>query len=102
MFFPYEESAYAESHGFFSFKNDNAKRLFKPKEKVRINPLDVAMDLTIDQDAVIHIVLSEEDGDILTARGNGDIRLEYLKEKEEANLYGTYKIASWRLHLSAA
>ena len=94
LFFPYEESAYAESHGFFSFKNDNAKRLFKPKEKVRINPLDVAMDLTIDQDAVIHIVLSEEDGDILTARGNGDIRLEYLKEKEEANLYGTYKIAS--------
>ena len=94
LFFPYEESAYAESHGFFSFKNDNAKRLFKPKEKVRINPLDVAMDLTIDQDAVIHIVLSEEDGDVLTARGNGDIRLEYLKEKEEANLYGTYKIAS--------
>ena len=41
-----------------------------------------------------YIVLSEEDGDILTARGNGDIRLEYLKEKEEANLYGTYKIAS--------
>ena len=42
LFSPYEESAY-ESHGFFSFKNDNAKRLFKPKEKVRINPLDVAM-----------------------------------------------------------
>ena len=94
LFFPYEESAYAESHSFFAFKNDNKKSLFQPKNKIRINPLDVAMDLTIDEDAVIHIVLSEEDGDILTARGNGDIRLEYLKEKEEANLYGTYKIAS--------
>ena len=94
LFFPYEESAYAESHSFFAFNNNDVKRLFKPKDKVRINPLDVAMDLIIDQDAVIHIVLSEEDGDILSARGNGDIRLEYLKEKEEANLYGIYKIAS--------
>ena len=94
LFFPYEESAYAENHSFFAFKNEKNKSLFKPKDKVRINPLDITMDLAIDEDAVIHIVLSEEDGDILTARGNGDIRLEYFKEKEDAYLYGTYNIAS--------
>ena len=51
------------------------------------------MDLSIDEDAKIYAVLSEEDGDILSARGKGDIRLEYLKN-QDANLYGTYNIAS--------
>ena len=93
LYFPYEESAYAESHNFFTFKSDKQQRLFKLKDKVRINPLDVLMELSIDEDAKIYVVLSEEDGDILSARGNGDIRLEYFKN-EDANLYGTYNIAS--------
>ena len=93
LYFPYEESAYAESHSFFTFNSKQKERLFKVKDKVRINPLDVLMDLSIDEDAKIYAVLSEEDGDILSARGNGDIRLEYLKN-QDANLYGTYNIAS--------
>ena len=79
LYFPYEESAYAESHNFFTFKSDKQQRLFKLKDKVRINPRDVLMELSIEEDAKIYVVLSEEDGDILSARGNGDIRLEYFK-----------------------
>lgn len=60
-------------------------------DKYKIEGIDIEMNITMTEDAVVDIIFNEKLKDIITGRGNGDIQL-YIKRSGEFEAFGEYVI----------
>jgi len=94
---PLGESGGAGTYEFYSFveKNVNEDELLIRGNKplvAKIKGLTVKLDLILDQDLGISIILDQAAGDVLRAKGNGNITIDVIKGGEEVNFFGNYVI----------
>lgn len=92
------ESGGANNYEFYSFveKNVDEDELLIRGNKplvAKIKGLTVKLDLILDQDLGISIILDQAAGDVLRAKGNGNITIDVIKGGEEVNFFGNYVIA---------
>jgi TamB, inner membrane protein subunit of TAM complex len=60
----------------------------KPKEKVELSGITLDLNLEITPSALVDIIFDIKSGDIIRARGNGDIKVQ-LDTKGEFNMFGS-------------
>ncbi|MBP6335556.1 MAG: translocation/assembly module TamB, partial [Bacteroidia bacterium] len=63
----------------------------KPQTRVTSSGINLNMNLDMNPTATIKLIFDEKIGDIITATGNGNIRLD-INSNGEFNMYGTYGI----------
>ena len=88
---PLLESSGVQSSEFISFVlKDSSQFNLNPEEEESFN---MSMDMRFDMqpEATVQLVMDEKVGDIITANGEGDIRINIDKDFN-MDMYGTYKI----------
>lgn len=95
---PLGESGSSSAYEFYTFlvkKVDEDEMLIRGNKPAvaKIKGLTVKLDLIIDQDLNISIILDQAAGDVLRAKGNGNITIDVLKGGDEVNFFGNYIIA---------
>ncbi|MHB9056439.1 MAG: translocation/assembly module TamB domain-containing protein [Paludibacteraceae bacterium] len=64
----------------------------KTQSEKKVSSVNVTMNMDITPDADIQLIIDPQAGDMITANGNGNLRLEY-DDRSDLKLYGTYTIA---------
>ena len=62
-------------------------------EPLKIEGLEVTMDLTLNENADVRIIFDEQLGDVIEGRGNGDLQIKALRSRD-FEIYGDYEISS--------
>lgn len=62
-------------------------------ETIKLEGVDVEMNLTMTEDAEVNMIFDERQNDVITGRGNGDMRITISREGD-FNIYGEYIVES--------
>ncbi len=95
FFIPVSSSRDVGQYTFYQFTNTDTTRTDKPKEnfKIRTTGVRLNLDIEVTPDAEVNLILSEEQGDVISARGNGNILVGY-DELENMTMMGNYEVVS--------
>ncbi len=86
------ESKDVNQYTFYRFiDKDNPEKIKERKYAKAASGVDFNIDLTATPDADVDLVLSSEQGDIITARGDGNLKINYDKFGE-LSIIGTYTV----------
>lgn len=95
---PIEDKAEIEESNFVTFINKNTKAVIE-EYKVDLSGLQLNFDLEVTPDAEMQIIFDATTGDIITAKGNGKIKME-INTLGNFNMYGDYIIEEGSYKLS--
>lgn len=91
---PVSNSRDVGTYTFYQFTNTDTARTDKPKDfTVKTTGVNLNIDVKVTPDAEVNLILSEEEGDVITARGNGNILVGY-DETENMTMIGNYEVTS--------
>jgi hypothetical protein len=91
---PVSSSRDVGTYTFYQFTNTDTTRTDKPKDFVpRTTGVNLNLDIQVTPDAEVSLILSEEEGDVITARGKGNILVSY-DELENMSMIGNYEVTS--------
>lgn len=91
LYIPISESGELKSNSFISFvKKDNAVVL-ENDYKVELGGVKLNIDLELTPDAEVQLIFDQNEGDIIKAKGNGNIKLN-IDANGEFKMYGNYVI----------
>ena len=93
---PIQDSYSDASQNFIKFfKREDIKRKKVEEvivEEIKIEGVDVTMNLSLTQDAQVNLIFDEERNDILKGKGDGDMRITISRDGS-FNIYGNYEVA---------
>lgn len=91
---PVSSSRDVGTYTFYQFTNIDTSRTDKPTDFVpSTTGVNLNIDVKVTPDAEVNLILSEEEGDVITARGNGNILVGY-DEQENMTMIGNYEVTS--------
>lgn len=91
---PVSSSRDVGTYTFYQFTNTDTTRTDKPKDFTpHTTGVSLNIDVKVTPDAEVNLILSEEEGDVITARGNGNILVGY-DEMENMTMIGNYEVTS--------
>ncbi len=81
-----------KANNFITFvsKADSSKAVVK-KQKINTNGLELIFNIEVTPDATAEIILDQTVGDVLTAHGSGDLRIE-ISRAGDLKIYGDYTV----------
>jgi len=93
FFIPLSGSTEVSESNFITFVNrDSSQISFEEDEKVDLTGIQMNFALEVTDDAAVEIIFDEKVGDILKAKGNGNLQLE-INTLGNFNIYGEYVIS---------
>jgi hypothetical protein len=95
---PITEGASFTGYDFIHFTSAN--KYLKDNKKANLSGLTLNMDIEVTPDALAEIIFDPRVGDILQARGHGDIRMD-ISTEGDYNMYGTYEISNGKYLFTA-
>ncbi len=92
FYIPLTTSGEVNDNGFITFvKKDSVTK--KNEYKVKLGGLKLDFDLEVTSDAEVQLIFDQRVGDIIKARGNGNIKLN-IDTKGDFKMYGDYVLTS--------
>lgn len=92
---PVEDSYYDVDKNFIKFvprdEIQNPSKKLSVNESVKIEGVDVDMNLTMTEDAQVNIIFDEKLNDIIRGVGNGDLRITIARDGK-FNIFGEYEV----------
>lgn len=96
IYLPLPTGSNVEQNNFVTFVNPDPNQIFieetLPVEETNPTNLNVALNLQVTPEAEAQIIIDKKLGDIIKARGSGNLRMEINPGKDIFNMYGTYNI----------
>ncbi|CAN5248209.1 hypothetical protein BH09BAC1_BH09BAC1_06190 [soil metagenome] len=94
FYIPVSSSRDVGEYTFYQFINTDTTRTDKPKNfTIKTTGVRLNLDIEVTPDAEVNLILSEEQGDVISARGNGNILVGY-DELENMTMMGNYEVVS--------
>jgi hypothetical protein len=94
FYIPSSSSRDVGQYTFYQFTNTDTTRTDKPGDfKIKTTGVTLNLDIEVTPDAEVNLILSEEQGDVITARGNGNILVGY-DELENMTMMGNFEVVS--------
>ncbi|NDV47056.1 hypothetical protein D0T49_08355 [Paludibacter sp. 221] len=90
-------SSQATDAGFIQFveNNEDDEFLFTPRTvSKKMSNLRLNLQMEVTPDAEVGLIIDQTSGDMISGKGNGNIRVEYDDSQGEAKMYGSYIIES--------
>lgn len=82
----------SEANNFITFISQDTMNIREPEEyEVDLSGIDMNFDLQITKDAEVRIIFDEKVGDMIKARGHGDLTIK-ISTLGDFNMYGDYVI----------
>ncbi|BAV94474.1 hypothetical protein JBKA6_0461 [Ichthyobacterium seriolicida] len=88
---PLRSNREIKEYNFINFKKDEKEEISIQKTETTGKGLDFKLDLKVTQDALAKIIFSPSVGDVISARGEGDMTLD-VNSMGKFNIYGSYII----------
>ncbi|MGQ0828822.1 MAG: translocation/assembly module TamB domain-containing protein [Bacteroidota bacterium] len=93
LFIPLGGNSEVSQNNFITFVNKDSALNFKNDYKVQLGGLRLNFDLDITPDAEVQLIFDQKVGDVIKARGNGNIALK-ISSLGDFKMYGDYVIQS--------
>lgn len=96
LFLPLSSSENVVQNNFITFTNNNSEDIFideaaPVKEESNTN-LNLSFDLQVTPEAEVQIIIDKKLGDIIKARGSGNLKMDVNPDKDLFKIYGDYNI----------
>lgn len=90
---PIESTTSNVDNNFITFikKEDLLGEKKEQEEKVKLNPLDIEIELSMTPEATVHLIFDENYGDVIKGKGRGNMKM-YFTRLGDFNIYGDYNI----------
>lgn len=94
FYIPVSSSRDVGQYTFYQFINTDTTHTDKPNEyKPQTTGVNLNLDIQVTPEAEVNLILSEEEGDVISARGSGNILISY-DQLENMTMIGNYEVTS--------
>lgn len=93
LYIPLSGTTEVSQNNFITFVSKDPSNNKKDKYKVDLSGLNLDFDLEVTPDAEIQMIFDQKIGDVISARGNGTLKLE-INTLGKFNMYGNYMVES--------
>lgn len=93
IYIPLSGTSEVNQNNFITFVNKDSAINFKNDYKVALGGLKLNFDMDVTPDAEIQLIFDQKVGDIIKARGNGNIQLK-INSQGDFKMYGDYVLQS--------